>query len=158
MRLGLWQKTAVYLTFVAVGLSGFAWFVLHDFIDEEPGELARWLLILHGVSAFAALMVFGSLFPRHMRLGWLNRRNVVSGGFTALIMTALIVTALLLYYGGEEVRWISRWTHIVVGSLGFTIIPLHVVLGRRSRNPATAPCAGQAIDNPGRYARQASRG
>ena len=76
MRLGVWQRAAVYVTLATVGLSGLVWFVLHDFIEEEPSELTRSLLVLHGISAFASLMVFGSLSPLHVRFGWLNRRNI----------------------------------------------------------------------------------
>src|SRR5258705_3631746 len=99
---------------------------------EEPGELQRALLVLHGVSAFAALIVFGSLVPLPMRSGWLCRRNIASGACVASLMAVLIVTALLLYYGGEDTRGgqvdpYRRWPARHRG------LPVHVVLGLRTR-------------------------
>ena len=138
MRLGSWQQTAVYATLVIVGLSGLVWFSLHDFVEEDPSDLQRWSLTLHGISAFAALIVFGSLMPLHVRSGWLRRRNIASGLSITVVMTVLIVTALLLYYGSEEMRTLVRWTHIGVGVLAFALFPTHVIFGHRSR-PLAAP-------------------
>src|SRR5262249_17369894 len=133
MRLGSWQQAAVYAALVIVGLTGVVWFALHDFVEEEPSDLQRWSLILHGVSAFAALIVFGSLMPLHVRSGWLRRRNIASGASITIVMTVLIVTALLLYYGGEELRAPVRWTHIGIGILAFALFPMHVIFGHRPR-------------------------
>lgn len=135
MRLGFWQQTAVYTTLAIVGLSGLLWFALHDLVEEEPSELQRTLLVLHGVSAFASLIVFGSLFPLHMRSAWLRRRNIATGASVTIVMAILIVTALLLYYGGEETRAAARWIHIGVGLLCFAVFPIHVIFGRRLRQP-----------------------
>ena len=136
MRLGPWQQAAVYATLVIVGLSGLVWFALHDFVEEEPSDLQRRSLILHGISAFAALIVFGSLMPLHLRSGWLRRRNIASGLSITIVMIVLIVTALLLYYGGEEMRAPIRWTHIGIGLLAFVLFPIHVIFGHWSRSLA----------------------
>ena len=136
MRLGPWQQAAVYAALVIVGLSGLVWLALHDFVEEEPSELQRWSLVLHGVSAFAALIVFGSLLPLHVRSGWLRRRNIASGLSVTIVMTVLIVTALLLYYGGEEMREPVRWTHIGIGLVAVALFPMHVIFGHRSRGLA----------------------
>jgi len=138
MRLGPWQQAAVYAALVIVGLTGLVWFALHDFVEEEPSELQRWSLVLHGASAFAALIVFGSLLPLHVRSGWVRRRNIASGLSITVVMTVLIVTALLLYYGSEEMRAPVRWTHIGIGILAFALFPMHVIFGHRSR-PLAAP-------------------
>src|SRR5215510_219962 len=138
MRLGPWQQAAVYAALVIVGLTGLVWFALHDFVEEEPSELQRWSLVLHGASAFAVLIVFGSLLPLHVRSGWVRRRNIASGLSIIIVMTVLIVTALLLYYGSEEMRAPVRWTHIGIGILAFALFPMHVIFGHRSR-PLAAP-------------------
>jgi bacteriorhodopsin len=137
MRLGPWQQAAVYATLVIVALTGLVWLALHDVIEEEASDLQRWSLILHGISAFAALIVFGSLLPLHVRSGWLRRRNIASGLSITTVMAVLIGTALLLYYGGEETRMPVRWLHIGIGILGFTVFPIHVIFGQRSRLAAT---------------------
>jgi hypothetical protein len=133
MRLGRWQQSAVYATLVIVALTGLVWLALHDVIEEEASDLQRWSLILHGISAFAALIVFGSLLPLHVRSGWLRQRNIASGLSITIVMAVLIGTALLLYYGGEEMRMPVRWLHIGVGILGFGVFPIHVIFGHRSR-------------------------
>jgi bacteriorhodopsin len=133
MRLGPWQQAAVYATLVIVALTGLVWLALHDVIEEEASDLQRWSLILHGISAFAALIVFGSLLPMHVRSGWLRQRNIASGLSITTVMAVLIGTALLLYYGGEETRMPVRWLHIGVGILGFAVFPIHVIFGQRSR-------------------------
>src|SRR5438445_9951307 len=90
---------------------------------EEPGELQRALLVLHGVSAFAALIVFGSLVPLHMRSGWLAAETSRAGRVLPSLMAVLIVTALLLYYGGEDTREAARWIHIGVSLLAIAAFP-----------------------------------
>jgi hypothetical protein len=72
MQLGFWQKTAIYVTASIVGFSGLMWFILHDVLAEDPGELAHVVLVLHGVSAYALLVVIGSLLPVHVRFGYLT--------------------------------------------------------------------------------------
>jgi hypothetical protein len=143
MRVGPWQQAAVYVTLVIVALTGLVWLALHDFIEEEPSDLQRWSLILHGAFAFATLIVFGSLLPLHLRSGWLRRRNIASGLSITVVMTMLIATALLLYYGGEETRTPVRWVHIGVGILGFAVFPIHVIFGHRSRRLAATNQAGE---------------
>lgn len=133
MRLGRWQRSAVYAVSMMVGLSGLVWFILHDLVEEGPSELTWALLVVHGISAFAFLIVFGSLLPLHARSGWLKGRNVASGIALLAMSAVLAVTALLLYYGGEETRWPTRWMHIAVGGFCFVVIPLHVMLGRKTR-------------------------
>lgn len=135
MRLGPWHRIATLAALALVALTGVLWFVLHDLIEDEPSRLAHMLLVLHGVSAYAALIVFGSLFPLHMRSGWLRRRNVASGASMLIAMAVLIVTALALYYGDEETRPAARWVHIGVGLAACVMIGLHMILGRTFRAP-----------------------
>src|SRR5260370_13108 len=56
MRLGVWQKSAVYTTVITVGASGLIWFVVHDFISDEQSDVTRALLTLHGVASYALLV------------------------------------------------------------------------------------------------------
>ncbi|WP_159732807.1 hypothetical protein [Methylosinus sp. Ce-a6] len=134
MRLGKWHQAITYAALIVVAASGVSWFALHDFLEEEPGNLQRALLTVHGVSAFVTLMVVGSVLPLHVRAFWLGKRNIATGASLLLVMTLLIVTALFLYYGGEDSRTLARWTHIGVGLLVFGLLPLHVVLGRKARS------------------------
>lgn len=128
--MGRLQQAAVYVVIAAVALSGLFWLVLHDLIESEPNELSHWLLVVHGSSTYALLLVLGSLLPVHVRSGWRRSRNIGTGVSVAVIMTILLVTALLLYYGSEETRLPARWGHIGVGLLVFAVFPVHVLIGR----------------------------
>jgi hypothetical protein len=131
MRLGKWHRRLVLATLILVGVSGLLWFVLRDLLGREPDEVLHTLLVVHGVTAFGAAIAFGSLLPLHVFVGCLQRRNLVTGLSLALIMTILIVSALLLYYGGEETRKWARLVHLWVGVPAFVALPLHMVIGRR---------------------------
>jgi len=147
MRLARWQRLLVYGSLLVVALSGVLWFVLHDFIGDEPDAVQRLLLIVHGASAFAVLMAFGSLFPVHMRAGWLRRLNLATGLGLIGGMAVLIVTALVLYYGSEDSHLWARWLHIGVGLLGIAVFPVHIVRGYRARQNAPRPLA-EPVNEP----------
>jgi hypothetical protein len=138
MRLGFWQKTAVFATTATVGLTGLLWLVLHDMIDDEPGDALRLLLMLHGISSYALLVVIGSLLPRQVRSGLIRRRNIVTGVTMTVLMTILAVTGLALYYGGEDLHAPARWVHVVFGLGCFVLFPVHAFLSARSRPSAIA--------------------
>jgi hypothetical protein len=139
MQLGFWQKCAVYCTAATVGLSGLLWFVVHDIIADEPGDLARLLLTLHGVSAYALLLAIGSLLPIHVRSGWLRRRNLVTGLAVIALAVVLGVTALILYYGDEELQRPAKWLHLAFGLTCFVLFPAHALM--KSNEAPIDPCA-----------------
>jgi hypothetical protein len=136
MRLGFWQKTAVLATVAMVSFSGLLWFALHDVVvsDEWTGT-AHFLLTLHGISAYALLVAVGSLLPLHVRAGWLRRRNIVTGSMVTVIMAVLSVTALVLYYGGEELQVVAKWLHLAFGLGWIALFPAHAFLRAKARHP-----------------------
>jgi drug/metabolite transporter (DMT)-like permease len=148
MRLGFWQKTAVFATTAAVGVTGLLWLILHDMIDDEPGDAARILLILHGVSSYAILVVVGSLLPRHVRSGWVRRRNMVTGLTVTAVMAVLAVTGLGLYYGGEDLHAPVKWLHVVFGLGCFALFPAHAFLAARSQRSSQAATADGSATPP----------
>lgn len=133
MRLGLWHFVIIIAVLTGVSLTGLAWFVWHDLLESEPDDLQRLLLVTHGALAYGALVVFGSALAAHARLAWRHKRNMVSGLSIIVTMGALALSALWLYYGGEESRNVARWVHIGIGLAAFAAFPIHVVLGRRIR-------------------------
>ena len=133
MRLGFWQKTAVFATTAIVGLTGLLWFILHDMIDDEPGDVLRVLLMLHGISSYVILLVIGSLLPRHVRSGLIRRRNIVPGVTVTVMMAILAATGLALYYGGEDLHAPVKWLHVVFGLGCFGLFPAHAFLTARPR-------------------------
>lgn len=143
MRLGFVQKSAVWTAAAVVALSGVAWFVLHDLIDAEPGESERLLLMLHGISAYAVLIAFGSLLPSHVRWGWHRRRKRWTGGTTLAMLVSLAVTGLVLYYGGEPTREPARWIHIAIGIACMALFPVHALLAASIRGSADSVRSSQ---------------
>src|SRR4051794_12328840 len=149
MRLRFWQKTAVFATTAVVGVTGLLWFVLHDMIDDEPGEFAHVLLMLHGVSSYVILVVVGSLLPRHVRSGWVRRRNLMTGITVTAVMAILAATGLGLYYGGEDLRAPVKWLHVAFGLGCFALFPAHAFLAARSwRSSQQSLTAGQSATPP----------
>ncbi|MGY8681847.1 cytochrome b/b6 domain-containing protein [Bradyrhizobium sp. UFLA05-153] len=143
MRLGFVQKSAVWTATAVVTLSGVAWFVLHDLIDAEPSETERLLLMLHGVSAYAVLIVIGSLLPLHVRSGWYRRRKRWTGGTTLAMLVLLAMTGLALYYGGEATREPARWLHIAIGIACIALFPVHALLAATVRRSADSAISSQ---------------
>jgi hypothetical protein len=138
MRLGFWQRTAVLAAVAVVSLTGISWFVLHDVVAGDWTDITQLLLTLHGVSAYALLVAIGSLLPLHMRAGWLRRRNILTGITVTAIMAILSVTALMLYYGGEETQSAAKWVHLAFGFGCVILFPAHAFLRTKSDTP-TAP-------------------
>lgn len=138
MRLGFWQKLAIYGTTAMVGLSGLFWFILHDVVADDPGDWSHLLLVLHGVSAYGLLVAVGSLLPLHVRAGWLRRRNLVTELVVIAVMAVLSITALMLYYGSEELQMPAKWLHLIVGLAGFVLFPAHAFVRLTTREHMNA--------------------
>jgi hypothetical protein len=142
IRLGCVHQTAVYVCTGALVLSGALWLILHYFM-AQAGEFGPamhpaepWMLRVHGAAAMAALIVYGSLLPIHMRRAWAVRRNIVLGIGVVTCMLVLTITGYLLYYaGGEQLRPIISAAHWVLGLAIPALLWWHVVSGR---NVATA--------------------
>jgi hypothetical protein len=153
MRLGFWQKLLIFSTTAAVGVSGLLWFLLHDVFSAESDEMAdiaHVLLVVHGVSSYALLVAVGSLLPVHIRRGWQRRRNLLTGLSVTGAVTILGVTALVLYYGGEEMRAPAKWLHLILGFLCFAVFPAHAFLGEKSPKliPDTLPAPARSNPRP----------
>jgi hypothetical protein len=137
IRLGFVQQTAVYVCTGALVLSGALWLILHYFM-ARPGEFGPtlhpaepWMLRIHGAAAMAALIVYGSLLPVHIRRAWAIRRNIALGIGVAACMLLLTVTGYLLYYAGsEQLRPIISAAHWVLGLVIPALLWWHVVSGR----------------------------
>jgi hypothetical protein len=137
-RLPLWQEWSVYVGFGLLIATGIAWLLLDAFVrvagdfgpEHHPAE--HWMLIVHGVVAYAFLTVGGAMIPVHITLGWNNRRNLKSGLTLAGTLLLLAISALGLYYLGDEIQ--RHWVSIVHWTLGFVALPvlwIHALRGRR---------------------------
>jgi hypothetical protein len=141
LRLNPYFRWAVYTAFAVLLATGAAWLLADQFKDSANGELWQAaganLLMLHGGTAMATLLLLGALVPLHMQRGWRARKNRTTGSAMITFNAILIVTAFGLYYlGSETLRpWISD-AHIVVGLALPLLLLVHVILGRRgSKSP-----------------------
>lgn len=139
IRLGSLQEGAVYLATAALVVSGAVWLVLHYFMAQPgqfgpmPHPVEPWMLRLHGAAAMAALIIYGSLLPIHIRRAWAVRRNVVLGIVVAACMLLLTITGYLLYYAGsEELRPLISAAHWIPGLAVPLLLMWHVLSGRRT--------------------------
>jgi hypothetical protein len=136
LRLSSSFRYAIYACFAVLLLTGAGWLVADWQKDVSSDEIWQqsmaYLLMVHGGTAMAALLLLGALFPVHLMRAWRARKNRISGSMMATFNAMLIVTAFGLYYlGSETLRpWMS-WIHIAAGfSLGVWL-PVHIHLGRR---------------------------
>jgi uncharacterized SAM-binding protein YcdF (DUF218 family) len=83
---------------------------------SAPARLA--VAALHTTAAFALVFLCGALWARHMRDGWHNRCQRASGVATGASLLALTVTALFIFYAGDD-AWANAaaFVHLTLGAL-----------------------------------------
>ena len=140
IHLGRWHQAYLYSVGAVLVVSGALWLLFHYFVRVE-GEfgptlhpLEPWWLRVHGITAAAFLIGFGSVLPGHVRRAWGAARNRITGTIFFGVMLTLTLTGYLLYYvGAEAVRDMMSLVHWVVG-LGVPLLAgWHVWRGRVSR-------------------------
>lgn len=135
-----WQELSVYVSFGLLLVTGIAWLALDTWVrvqgdfglEHHPAE--HWVLIAHAIGAYAFLLVLGAMAPVHIPLGWHQRRNLASGIALLSICGLLGLTALGLYYIGEDVM--RSWTSLIHWAVGLAALPallVHVTRGRSRR-------------------------
>jgi hypothetical protein len=139
-RLGPQHRLWLTITFALLFLSGALWLIFHYFFavktefGEGPHPLQQWWLKLHGLAAMAALIIFGSLLLGHIRRAWHHHQNRISGGGMVALVILLTLSGYALYYfGGEKSRPIISASHWIIGIAALSLLVLHIVSGRRSR-------------------------
>jgi hypothetical protein len=151
MRLGKWHQGYLYVVGTLLVLSGALWLLFHYFVrmpgqfGDSPHPLEPWWLCIHGLSAAAFLIGFGSVLPGHVRRAWVARRNRISGTFFFSLLALLIATGYGLYYLGEDsVRVPVSAVHWLVGLGMPALMGWHIWLGRASRKLKHAAAASAA--------------
>lgn len=139
-RLPNWQEWSVYAGASLLVGTGMAWLAFDRWVrvdgvfgpEHHPAE--HWVLIAHGVGAYLFLVVVGAMIPVHFLMGWRTRRNLVSGISVAGLCAILGLTALGLYYFGDELlRGWTSFIHWTVGLLFLPVIIIHILNGLKSR-------------------------
>lgn len=140
LLLARWQRWGIYLSTGLLLLSGVAWLLASDVFDADgplgnfgQSPFAPWALRVHGIAAYAALVLTGTVLPVHIRLAWLLRRNRVTGSVLAFVIAALAATGLWLYYGPVAGRASVSLSHWIVGLALPAWLIFHRLRGLRLR-------------------------
>ena len=134
-----WQRWFTIATLCFCSLSGIAFLLGHEFHIARALLGDRTVLIMHGVSAAIALIAFGTVLPFHIKAGLKAKKNLISGISQLIFLAILVITAMLLYYGPEELHESSEVIHWALGLIFFTIFVFHGIT--RSIRTSTAASA-----------------
>lgn len=128
----------LYVCSILLLLSGAGWLIAHYFLHgtsdfpgaPHPSEV--WWLRLHGAAAMGFLIAFGAVLIQHVRSGWRQHVNRISGVVNLVVAIALALSAYGLYYiSDDRARAALSVTHWVIGLIAAAALPVHVILGRR---------------------------
>lgn len=127
----LWQSLFTHLIFIICAVSGVLYLLAHEFEIKALTVENHSILIVHGFAAYFFVFLFGAIMPNHIKAGWKNKRNQLSGGLMVAVMSLLLISGLFLYYGNET-RDAALWVHWVIGCGLVLLFPLHFIRGRRA--------------------------
>ena len=130
-HLPFWQSLSTHTIFLICAISGVLYLLAHEFDMKELVIENHSILVAHGFSAYLFVMLYGAIMPNHIKGGWHNKRNRISGGAMVLVMALLLFSGLFLYYG-DETRNAALWVHWVIGVGLVLLFPLHFIRGRRA--------------------------
>ena len=130
-----WQRTFVILGMMTCSITGLMYLLGHQFQIQRSTLGTHSILAAHGIAAMLAILALGSVLPFHIKAGYKSQKKRWSGFSQLSLLTLLLVTGALLYYGPEEIRDITVDTHWMTGLLFFVIFLLHAFQKLRSTNP-----------------------
>lgn len=96
---------------------------------------ARWAAaVTHCAAGFLLAGMVGALLAIHVRIGWRRRLNRISGTALLALLGLMVLTALGIYYFGDDF-WSrsSSVTHSCAGLLATPLFIWHVIKGSRLR-------------------------
>lgn len=138
-RIGAAHRRALKATGVLLALTGGVWMLAHYAGVLSPQidgpalrSVMHAVLIGHGVIAYGAAILFGTLLARHIPAG-LRRKKKPWSGIAGLALAALlIVSALLLYYApNRELHDMASLAHQGFGVFAAAIVWRHVAARKR---------------------------
>jgi len=121
-----WQRWFTIFTLIICSISGIAFLMGHEFQLSRQTLGDHSVLALHGITSALTLIAFGTVLPFHIKAGLKAWENLISGISQLLFLAILVITALLLYYGPEELHDGSKLVHWVLGLVFFIIFAFHI--------------------------------
>ena len=148
LRLAPWHRRLVIGAAIGLAATGLLWMAAEYGLGSFPeldGTAARSrmhaLLVLHGVLGYAGAVLVGSLLGRHIPAGLRSGRRTATGLTVLGLVTALMLTALLLYYAGSDpLRRASSAAHQGLGVAAIAAAWIHIA--RRDGLRRDGPEAG----------------
>ena len=128
-KMGPIVRVCIWTALLACGVSGLLDYWQTDWASSFK-PLGRWPLVLHGISGMALAIGFGLLMQSHIRAAWRMKKHRISGGLMVSLMTLLIVSGLLLYYGSPDVIEFDRNVHVLFGLLFVLVTVWHGLVHR----------------------------
>jgi len=95
---------------------------------------------VHAFAGFVFIGFTGALVTVHMRVGWRCRRNHLSGIGLVVLIAGILVSAMGVYYAGNETLSIfSSVGHLLSSLLAVGAFAWHFLHGRRINRPGRKP-------------------
>ena len=100
-HLPFWQSFSTHSIFLVCAISGVLYLLLHELNIKALAIENHSILVAHGFASYLFVLLFGAIMPNHIKGGWHNKRNRISGGAMVMVMAILLFSGLFLYYGDE---------------------------------------------------------
>ena len=133
IRLSKTHRWSLYIIWGVISVSGLYFAYSQDWQMQTPSDLTVDTLKIHGIFAMFMSLIIGSLWSMHIRMSLHRKRNLFSGLSILSIMLLLAFSGTGLYYSPENWHDMVKWLHIWVGVISVTALPIHIIIGRRSR-------------------------
>ncbi|OIN00938.1 hypothetical protein A9236_07065 [Polynucleobacter sp. QLW-P1DATA-2] len=124
-KMPVWQKWFVTSGMMICSLTGVIYLLGHELQINRVLLGNHNVLAIHGIAAIFATLALGSILPFHLKAGLKSGRKWHSGFSQLSLLSALIISGALLYYGPEWMRDTVIDVHSVIGLLFFAIFLMH---------------------------------
>ena len=124
-KMPVWQKWFVTSGMMICSLTGVIYLLGHQLQINRVLLGNHNVLAIHGIAAIFATLALGSILPFHLKAGLKSGRKWLSGFSQLSLLSALIISGALLYYGPEWMRDTVIHVHSVIGLLFFAIFLMH---------------------------------
>ena len=124
-KMPVWQKWFVTSGMMICSLTGVIYLLGHQLQINRVLLGNHNVLAIHGIAAIFATLALGSILSFHLKAGLKSGRKWLSGFSQLSLLSALIISGALLYYGPEWMRDTVIDIHSIIGLLFFAIFLMH---------------------------------
>ena len=121
-----WQRWSFWIGMGLCCFSGLSYLLGHEFFMAPEILSHRRMLTLHGIAAGVAVFLLGTIAVGHVRVGWILRKNKLTGMSNIIVLGLLVLTGWGLYYGSEEMRDLTVSGHWISGLMFIIALSLHL--------------------------------